>query len=443
MSSLLIQGGRVIDPKRRLDRIMDVYVEGDRIKALGEQLKVTAEQVVDARGLVVAPGFIDLHAHLREPGREDAETIASGTRAAAAGGFTTVCAMPNTSPVIDSQTGIKYVLTRAQTDGVVNVLPIAAITRGSLGEEITEFGDLITHGAAGFSDDGHSVMNAEIMRRALEYTSIFDCPIMDHCEDTNLSGEGLPEQAGLMNEGYISTVVGLRGIPSSAESTIVARDIDLARFTGGRLHICHVSTKQSVRLIREAKAEARRATWRVTAEVTPHHLTLTEEIVRTSEYDTNTKVKPPLGSEDDRKALIAGLRDGTLDAIATDHAPHTDMEKDKVYSEAPFGVIGFETAFAVLMTDLVAKRAITLRALIEKMTVAPARILGLRDRGSLARGAIADITIIDPKKEWTIAAEQFFSKSKNSPFVGERVRGSIEATIVSGRLTYYRGEILR
>jgi dihydroorotase len=433
MGSLLIKGGRVIEPKSKVNKIMDVYIEGDRIKAIGTNLKKSADRTIEAKGKVVCPGFIDLHSHLREPGREDAETIGSGTRAAAAGGFTTICAMPNTSPVMDNQTGIKYVLTRAQSEGIVNVLPIAAVTRGSEGDEITEFGDLVTQGAVGFSDDGRPVMNSEIMRRALEYTTMFKVPVMDHCEDLNLSRDGV------MNEGCTSTVLGLSGIPSSSESTIVARDIDLARFTGGHVHICHVSTRQSVELIRQAKAHG----IKISAEVTPHHLVLTEEIVRSSEMDTNTKMKPPLGSEDDRKALIAGLRDGTLDAIATDHAPHTDMEKDKVFNEAPFGVIGFESALPVLITELVEKRVISLAKLIEKLTLAPAQILGLKERGRLARGVIADVTIIDPKRDWTIDAGRFFSKSRNCSFRGKRVRGSIEATIVSGGLIFYRGEMLK
>ncbi|MCD6385061.1 dihydroorotase, partial [Candidatus Sumerlaeota bacterium] len=341
---ILIKNGRVIDPANNIDTIMDVLIEGERIIRTEPDISPPrGARIIDASDTIVCPGFIDMHCHLREPGYEDKETIASGTTSAAAGGFTVVCTMPNTIPVIDSQTGVKFILDRARTTGKIKVLPIAAVTRGSLGEEITEFGDLVAHGAIGFSDDGLPVKNAEILRRAMEYTSMFNVPVMDHCEDLELTGDGV------MYEGKVSTLLGLKGIPSAAESTIVARDLELAEFTGGWIHICHLSVARSVELIRAAK----RRGVKVTAEVTPHHLTLTDEAVRTTSFDTNTKVKPPLSSEHDRQALIQGLLDDTIDVIVTDHAPHTAMEKDKPFVDAPFGVIGFETAFSVIYTELV------------------------------------------------------------------------------------------
>ncbi len=431
MKSLLIKNGHVVDPANGRDEPLDLYIRNGKIKEVGKRVRAKADETLDARGLYVVPGLIDMHAHLREPGREDEETITSGTRAAAAGGFTSVCVMPNTTPVIDSQTGIKYIVTCAQTNGVVNVYPIAAITKNRQGEEINEFGDLITHGAIAFSDDGLPVMNSDIMRRALEYTAMFDVPILDHCEDLNLS------EGGMINEGYISTILGLKGIPSSAESTLVARDIELAEFTGGRVHICHVSTRPSIELIQLAKHQD----IRITAEVTPHHLTLTEESVRLLSFNTNTKVKPPLCSEMDRQSLINALLSGTIDVIATDHAPHTNIEKDKVYTEAPFGLIGLETAVPVLLTDLVNPGIIPFSLMIEKMTISPARILKL-DRGTLSVGAVADVTLINPKKQWTISAKRFFSKSANSPFIGKRVKGAVHGTIVGGTLIYFQGKML-
>jgi dihydroorotase len=431
MKSLLIKNGHVVDPANGRDEPLDVYIRNGIIKEVGKRVRAKADETLDAKGLYVVPGLIDMHAHLREPGREDEETIASGTRAAAAGGFTSVCVMPNTTPVIDSQTGIKYIINRAQTEGVVNVYPIAAITKNRQGEEINEFGDLITHGAIAFSDDGLPVMNSDIMRRALEYTAMFGVPILDHCEDLNLS------EGGVINEGYTSTILGLKGIPSSAESTVVARDIELAEFTGGRVHICHVSTKPSIDLIRLAKSQG----IRITAEVTPHHLTLTEESVRQMNFNTNTKVKPPLCSETDRQSLVNALLSGTIDVIATDHAPHTNIEKDKVYTEAPFGLIGLETAIPVLLTELVHPGIIPLALMIEKMTISPARILKL-ERGTLSAGSPADVTLISPNKQWIISAKRFFSKSANSPFLGKRVKGAVEGTIVGGQLIYYRGKML-
>ena len=425
--SLLIKNGRIIDPANGRDEVADLRIEEGKVAAIGRNLRAAADEEIDASGKVVAPGFIDMHVHLREPGREDKESIASGTRAAAAGGFTAVCPMPNTTPVCDTAQGLQFLLSRAEANAVVHILPVAAVTQGQGGEAITEFGDLVYYGAVAFSDDGHPIMNAEIMRRALEYTSMFDVPILDHCEDLNLSEEGQ------MRAGAMATKLGLKGIPDAANSSQVARDIDLARYTGGRVHICHVSVKQSVDYIRTAKADG----VNVTCEATPHNLTLTDQALET--YDTNFKMKPPLGSETDRRALIEGLRDGTIDCVATDHAPHTDMEKDQVFAEAPFGVIGMETAFPVLYTDLVLKNEIDLVLLIERMTVAPARILRL-DKGTLSVGSDADVTILDLDSERTVDPSKVHSRSHNCPFNGRRLKGWPIATVVGGRLVFRNGE---
>jgi len=429
MSRLLIKNGYVVDPANGIDTPMDVSVADGKIAVIGRRLEIPDAQIIDASGCHVFPGFVDLHVHLREPGREDEETILTGTRAAAAGGFTSVCSMPNTTPVIDRATGINYLRSATQRDGLVNVYPAAAVTIGQEGKEITEFGDLVRHGAVAFTDDGHCIMEAEIMRRALEYTAMFHVPIMNHCEDGNLKRDGV------INEGRVSMLLGLRGIPSVSETVIVARDIALAEYTGGHIHIQHVSTRRSVELIREGK----RRSVRVTAEVTPHHLALNEDACL--EFDTNAKVAPPLRSEDDRRALIEGLLDGTIDVIATDHAPHTDIEKDMVFTEAPFGMIGLETAFAVCHGELVATGRMDLASLVAKLTVRPARVIAI-NKGTLSVGADADITVVDLACEKRIARETLFSKSYNTPFLGKTLRGFPVYTIVGGKLIYSKGQIL-
>jgi dihydroorotase len=429
MPTLLIKNGRIMDPANQRDEKGDLLVADGKIAEIGKTIRTQADEVIDAAGKVVVPGFVDMHVHLREPGREDKESIASGTRAAAAGGFTSVCPMPNTDPVCDTAQGLQFLRSRARENAVVNVFPIAAVTKGQKGENITEFGDLVYYGAVAFSDDGHSIMNAEIMRRALEYTSMFNVPILDHCEDINLS------EGGQMRSGHMAMKLGLKGIPRAANSCQVARDMDLAHYTGGRVHICHVSVREELDYIATAKAKG----VKVTCEVTPHHLTLTDNCLET--YDTNFKMSPPLGPEDDRLALIEGLRNGTIDCIATDHAPHTDMEKDRVMSEAPFGVIGLESAFPVLYTDLVLKKEIGLAALIEKMTVAPARILRV-PKGTLAIGEDADIAILDLDTEFTLDVTKFFSRSRNCPFAGRKLRGRAWATVVGGRVVFRDGQIL-
>lgn len=427
MTMLHIQGGRIVDPAHDRDETADLWVVDGRVTHQAPAGK--ADQVIDASGKVVAPGFIDMHVHLREPGREDKETIASGTRAAAAGGYTSVIPMPNTSPVIDSTTGVQFILERSKSDAVVNVFPTAAVTRGQQGQELTEFGDLIKAGVVALTDDGMPVMNNEIMRRALEYSSMFGVPVLDHCEDMDLAAEGV------MHEGSVSLRLGLKGWPSVAESIQVARDVELAAFTGGHIHICHCSTADSVEAIRQGK----RRGVKVTGEASPHHIALTDE--RIIGYNTNAKCKPPLASESDRLAVIEGLVDDTLDVIATDHAPHTVIEKDLVFNDAPFGLMGMETAFAVLHMTLIQPGILNLSRVIAKLTTGPAGVLHL-DRGTLGEGAHADITILDPERRWTVDVNQFFSRSRNCPWGGEEMTGRVTETIVGGRLVYQEGKIL-
>lgn len=430
--ALLIQNGRVIDPANNRDEITPILIENGVIAEVGSAAAhATADQTIDATGLVVCPGFIDMHTHLREPGREDKETIASGTRAAAAGGFTSVCPIPNTFPVIDSQTGLNFVLARAKTDAVVNVFPYGAVTKEQAGEEIVEFGDLAYFGAKGFTDDGHPVMNAEIMRRALEYSAMFNLPILDHCEELTLSS------GGVMHEGFYSMKLGLKGIPALAESMQVARDIDLAEFTGGHIHICHISKRESLEHVRRGKLR----NVRITCEVTPHHLTLTDAALEG--FNTAAKVNPALGSAEDREALVQALLDGTIDCISTDHAPHTDIEKEDPITDAPFGMIGLETAFPVLYSKLVEPGRVPLALLIAKMTQVPARVLHLEPRGALSQGAPADITLIDLNAEFEVTKSFFHSKSCNSPFIGERLKGRAEITIVGGKVVYRGGQFVQ
>jgi dihydroorotase len=440
MPSLLIQNARVLDPASGIDFSSgSVLVQDGKIARVAEQIPTgdlpAGTETVDAAGQLLCPGFIDLHTHLREPGREDKETIATGTRAAAAGGFTSVCPIPNTTPVIDSQTGLKFVLARAETDAVVNVFPYAAVTKGQAGEEIVEFGDLVHNGAYGFTDDGRPVMNTEIMRRALEYSAMFNVPILDHCEDAHLA------HGGVMHEGEVSVRLGLKGIPAIAESVQVARDAELVMTTGGHMHIMHVSKRESVEVLRRAKAQMAARTngsarGRLTAEVTPHHLCLTDESLLG--FDTAAKVNPPMGSEDDRQSLIDALLDGTIDCIATDHAPHTDIEKDFPITECPFGMVGLETAFALVYTTLVKTGRFSLPFLVEKMTSVPADILHLEPRGTLAQGAPADLVLIDLDREFEVTPRFFRGKSTNSPLIGRQLQGLVMRTFVNGRSVFTR-----
>jgi dihydroorotase len=437
-AGLAIRGGRVLDPGHSLDTIADVLIEGGRIAAVGLDLASSAEGVIEAEGLVVCPGFVDIHCHLRDPGFEHKETIETGTRAAARGGFTTVCCMPNTEPPIDSRAAVEYVLRTAAAVGLVRVLPIGCVSRGRHGETLAELADLADAGAVGFSDDGNPVADGALMRRALEYSRIVGLPVIDHCEDPSLAKEGV------MHEGWVATRLGLRGQPAAAEEAAVARDIALAEFTGGHVHIAHVSTKGSVNLVRAAKARG----VNVTAEVTPHHLTLTHEAVAFSSggngglvYDTNAKVNPPLRTPEDVLACIEGLLDGTIDAIATDHAPHASEDKLCEFDQAAFGISNLETALGALLT-LVPGGRLDLPTVVENLTAGPLKALGLDRRpgleglGSLSPGAPGDMVVLDPQREWVVEPERFASKGRNTPLAGRTLRGQVVATVYGGRVVY-------
>jgi dihydroorotase len=423
---ILIAGGRVIDPANKRDAVLNVLIEDGRIAEVaspGAHPAPAADRVLDARGKVVCPGFVDLHVHLREPGREDMETIATGTRAAARGGFTSVCCMANTTPVNDNQSVTDFIIDRARRDGAVHVFPIGAISKGMNGEELAEIGELIGAGCVAISDDGKPVMNAELMRRALEYSTLFSVPVIQHAEDVHLTGKGV------MHEGRVSTELGFKGIPAASESVIVARDLLLAELTGGHYHVAHVSTAEAIQLVREAKRKG----LRVTCEAAPHHFALSDEAVRG--FDTNTKMSPPLRSNRHVEAVKAGLRDGTVDAIATDHAPHTIQDKEVEFDYAANGIIGLETAFGLTVSMLVEGEVLTLPQAIARLTSEPARIFGL-PKGTLSIGADADVTIVDPAREWVVDIAKSASKSRNSPFHGWKLRGQVLATIVSGKIAW-------
>ncbi len=428
MKPLLIYGGRIIDPSQEIDETGSLLVSDGKISWFGKggvSPPQTAYDVMSAEGLIVCPGFIDLHCHLRQPGFEDKETIATGTKAAAGGGFSTICCMPNTNPPLDNQATIDYVKSTAAKEGVVRVLPIGCISKGRRGEELAEMGELASAGVVGYSDDGNPVASSHLMRHALEYSRAFALPIIDHCEDMGLA------EGGLMHEGIIATRLGLRGIPAAAEEIIVARDLALAKLTGAKLHIAHISTEGSVELVRHAKEKG----IRVTTEATPHHLTLTEEKVLG--YDTNTKVNPPLRTKRDVEALIQGLNDNTIDIIATDHAPHTEEDKLCEFAFAPSGISGLETALGSLMS-LVHGGQLPLTTLISKLTFKPAKIIGNKygKLGTLAIGAPADITIFNPDMSWVVDTSVFASKGKNTPLAGSTLKGKVMATIFQGKLVY-------
>jgi dihydroorotase len=420
--ALVLQGGRVIDPASNLDRIADVLIEDGRVSAVEKGARVDGARVIDCTGKVVAPGFVDLHVHFREPGHEYKEDIVSGARAAAAGGFTTVCCMPNTNPPNDCRAVTDLIVRRAREAAVVRVHPVGAISKGLKGESLAEIGEMKDAGIVAVSDDGMPVMNADLMRRALEYARTFGLPVVQHCEDKHLA------QGGVMNEGPAATRAGLRGQPPAAESVMVARDLELVAWTGARYHVAHISTAASVRAVREAK----RRGLPVTAEATPHHLTLTD--VACCAYDTATKCAPPLRAEADRQALIEALADGTIDCIATDHAPHASQEKDVEFDQAAFGMIGLETALGLCLR-LVDDKVLTLPQLIARFTVGAARIFDLA-AGTLARGAAADVTVLDVDAAYTVDRERSFSKSRNTPFGGWQLRGKAAYTIVGGRIVH-------
>ncbi len=430
--TLFIEGGRVIDPANGADGVRTVVVRDGKIAEVAERVERPRDaRVLDARGRWVTPGFVDLHVHLREPGQEYKETVATGARAAVAGGFTTICAMPNTKPVNDNASVTELVLARAAQAGLARVLPVGCVSRSQAGEELAEYGELKAAGCVALSDDGRPVASSALMRRALEYARAFGLPVAVHEEDPLLVGKGV------MHEGPASTRLGLKGIPAAAEDVMVVRDVALLELAGGRLHVQHVSTKGAVRAIREAK----RRGLAVTAEVTPHHLALTDEDLAASGYDTDFKMAPPLRSAEDAQALREGLADGTLDAIATDHAPHTAVEKDLEFDAALNGVVGLETAFPVCL-DLVKRGAFAERRLVEALTVGPARAFGLA-AGTLAVGAAADVAILDPAAEWLVDLEKLHSKSRNTPWKGKRMVGRCVYTVVGGRIVHGEGRAER
>jgi len=423
--STIIKNGRVIDPGSGTDRIADVLIAGGRIAGVAPDLSAPGAEVFDASGLVVAPGFIDMHVHLREPGFEHAETIESGSRAAAAGGFTSICPMPNTKPVNDSATVTSYIVERARHMAVVNVFPIGAITKGSAGEELAAIGNMKAAGAVAISDDGMPVMNARVMRRAMEFARSYDLPLIQHCEDLNLSA------GGDMHEGAKSVRWGLRGIPAASEDVMVARDLLLAELTGVRYHVAHISTRRAVAMVEHAHRQG----MPVSCEATPHHFTLTDEDMEP--YDSNFKMKPPLRSGCDRGAVVDGIVAGTVSAIATDHAPHPGSEKMQEFERCPFGVIGLETALGLALEQLLHSGKISLVRLVELFTTGPESILRL-GRGHLAQGAPADVTILSTDLEWTYDVNQSFSRSRNSPFHGRTFRGGPVATMVNGEFVWKR-----
>ena len=420
MSKRIYKGARVIDPARNIDKVMDIGVENG---VFADPATLKDAEVVDLAGYVLAPGFIDLHVHLRQPGKTDAETIHTGTLAAAAGGFSSIVAMPNTSPCADNPGTIHYIRTYAQAEGVVKVLPCGAITKGLEGQEMAGIGGLKAAGVVALSDDGKCVQNHELMRHVIEYSRTFKLPILDHCEDTVLAS------GGVMHEGHWSVFLGMKGMAAAAEELIVARDAILARTAGWKVHIQHVSTKGSLSIIRTAQKEG----VQITAEATPHHISLTD--VEIKKFDTNYKMNPPLRSEEDRLAVIEGLRDGTITVIATDHAPHTNTAKTVEFDYAPFGIIGLETAVQICLTELYHKQYLDLPALISKFTKGPADVLGM-PIGTLENGRPADITILDPEKEGVVDADKFYSKSRNTPFNGYRYKGLAVGTIVDGKCVF-------
>jgi dihydroorotase len=423
---ILIRGGRVIDPSRNTDEVTDLFVADGKVQALGRDLgRPDDALVVEAAGKVVAPGLIDLHVHLREPGQEDVETVATGAMAAAAGGFSAVCAMPNTDPVTDNQAAVGFIVSQAQRAAKARVYPIGAVSLGQKGQQLAEFGELVGAGAVAVSDDGKPVASSHLMRTALEYARTFGIPVADHCEEPTLAA------GGVMHEGIVSTRLGLKGIPAAAEEIMVARDILLAELTGGHVHLCHMSTRGSVALIRRAKEQG----LRVTAEACPHHFTLTHEACEG--YNTNAKMNPPLREPEDREAIRQGLRDGTIDVICTDHAPHHYDAKEREFDDAPNGIIGLETALGLAVTELVETGLLSLAGLVTRMSVMPARIFKLPG-GTLAPGASADVVVLDPVVGWTVQPEEFFSKSRNTPFAGRRLKGRAETTIVRGQVVFAR-----
>ncbi len=425
----IIKNAVIVNEHGLASRPQDILVEKDRIARIAAGISPENRKVFDARGKLVFPGFIDLHAHLRQPGQEHKETLETGMAAAAKGGFTTILCMPNTEPVIDSRMVVEGVLEEAQRVGTINVFPIGAITRGQRGEDMTDIFELKEAGCLALSDDGHSVANTQIMRHAVEYARMAGILVMEHCEDPHLIC------GGVMNEGSCSTLLGLKGLPGMSETIIIGRDIELARYLKTNIHFCHVSLKRSVDLIREAKKNG----IAVSAEACPHHFSLTEDALK--DFDTNAKVNPPLRTKEDVEALKQGLKDGTIDCIATDHAPHALEEKELDFDHAPFGMIGLETALGLAAAELVAAGIIDWPRLAGLMSAAPARLIGLKNKGVIEEGKDADFTVIDPEREWVFRKEDIASMSKNSPFIGRTFKGMVAATVCRGRVVYKAPEI--
>lgn len=430
MSTIQISGGRVIDPSQGIDRITDVWLSRGRVMAVGEEGFVEPEVVIDARGMIVCPGLIDCHVHLREPGNEEDETIETGAASALAGGVTTVACMPNTLPPLDSRDAAEFIVLQAKRARKANVYPVGCVSKGRRGEELAELGQLVDGGAVAFTDDGAPVSNPALMRQALQYARMFDRVVMQHCQVMELTA------GGVMNEGFESMRLGLKGMPAAAEDIMVARDIRLAEITGGRLHIQHISTARAVELVREGK----RRGVRVTAEACPHHFTLTDECLRG--FDANFKMNPPLRTQSDVEAVIEGLIDGTIDTLATDHAPHAPEKKLRELDQAPFGIVGLETLIPICVKGLIEPGHQTWNDVIQKLTVAPASVLNI-PKGTLKAGADADVTIIDPEMVWTIDPARFASKSRNTPYAGWQVRGRAHTVIVAGEVRYSLGGIVQ
>jgi dihydroorotase len=421
---LILRQGRIVDPSQKLNKVVDLGIEDGHVAEIAAKIRKKGRKEIDARGLVMLPGLIDMHVHLREPGREDSETIETGTNAAARGGFTAVACMPNTQPVNDSEAVTSFILERAREVSKIGVYPIGAITKGSQGKTLAEIGEMRRAGIVAVSDDGHSVQDSQVMRRAMEYSRLFDLPVIDHCEDKDLAA------GGVMNEGYYSTLLGLRGINPAAEELHVVRDAILARQTEARVHIAHLSTRRSLEAVIRAKKEDKTS---ITCEATPHHLLLTEKEV--TSYDTNTKMNPPLRTRDDVDALVEGIASGSIDVIATDHAPHNINDKMLEFDRAPFGIVGLETAVSLIYDRFVRTGIITLERFVELFSANPARILKL-DRGTLAKGSCADITILDPELNHEVRSAEFFSRSRNTPFEGWKLQGGPVMTIVKGKVVW-------